>query len=296
MKSKIYKIKSNSNNIATLFNYNLFNFSLYIPKKRLEPINHPKYGLVIPIYLSNKNHSIYNYSIDNFYNKKIRKNYLYGLIIFSYCVIGYQTGFSYIVQKYLYTLLSNTLSANIFPQSELLFFLPCVLLWNIVKNYEINFNEKKNKVLSIYLDINGKDLIIEKIDEILLLDYRDIYFSSITSKWIDKNKKEKLNDSNINSLNIKLMYGRNQTLVINGPTTYLDYEIIQYCTNRYSIDTSQVTYNRETMKKVKSKNHNNNFDKSIINYVKNNYFFESINKTKSTNIYQFNKINNNKVL
>lgn len=205
------------------------NFCLHVPKKKLNFIEHNEHGKVYPFYIADGEFKKQS-------NTKFFSGCALGLTSINFCVLITALG-ALSPANALYSFLSTHEFAMI-----------CSVLMNMhfVRKAFKSYEDTQSRVKAFFLKPNGKNIVIEKFNgEIINIESLDIYSSNIFCKYDQKVRREGIRDTNNNSLRVVMNYGRNKEVVIDGKRKFLDFEILQYVTNRFFIDTTQVGYNNE---------------------------------------------------
>jgi hypothetical protein len=231
-------------------------FALYFPKKELVYVKHPSFGEVYPIYMASK-------SKDNI--KKITLYSISALIIISLnsYFLFLNLGLFSISQSKLLLISSNS--------TTLLSF---IVLGYWIKTYLKYISDLSFKVKNMYLLPSGKKIIIEKFNgETDVVLNSDIYSSNIFNSMSQEVRKEKFYDSNSNSFYATVLYGRNKEVIFEGNILFLDYEIFNYVTSRFNIDTSQTGFNRDKQEAAIPLQFIKNSNKNLTEKIKKNIRF-----------------------
>lgn len=215
-----------SSSISNIVNPSKFNFSLYIPQKKLVFHNHEKYGLVYPVYMADTSHNKKN-------NPKKIKPLLY---FFSfYNLFFLMTGFQILPITYLYELL--------FINDTTLFFTSLTNIFLVQKYLKFVF-QYESRVKNMYLLPDGTKIIIEafngKKNEILI---QDIFERRVYLRYEGKDK-DSIFTNNENSFRANIGWGFNKENFFEGKRKILDYEIFYQIINRVNIDTTQVKFSK----------------------------------------------------
>lgn len=234
------------------------NFSLYIPKKKIEFDLHPYYGKVYTVYLADKD----QYNDKN--TKRISKSLIFLTVMNSYFLLT-NVG----LLPVLYNINLLTKSAYVIMTS---------LLANIylIREYIRIISDSINNIRSMYLLPSGKKIIIERFNgEIELLDNLDIYENNIFCKYDQKVRKPKIWDNNHNSFKAIMYYGRNKQFIISGKKVIFDYDTFFYIVNRHNIDTNSIAYRSEIDDVPINKEFKDKY-KDVVEYVKKRTLIKTI--------------------
>lgn len=234
------------------------NFTLYIPKKKLDFDLHPYYGRVYTVYLADKEQ----------YNDK-RTKWIGRSLIFlsSMNLYFFLTNVGLIPVIYNINVLTNSAYLIMFSLMSNMYF---------IREYLRIMSDSINNIKSMYLLPSGKKIIIERFNgEIELLDNLDIFDNNIFCKYDQKVRKLKFWDNNHNSFKAVMHYGRNKQFIISGKKVIFDYDIFFYIVNKHNIDTDSIAYRSEIDDIQFNKEFKDKY-KHTVDYVKKRTIIKSI--------------------
>lgn len=207
-------------------------FVLYIPKKKLNFIKHPKYGKVYPVYIGDEN-----------YNKKNNPKKLMPPIIFATAMNLYVflTSWGLFPVSSLYSL---------FHSNELIFLTSVFLNVYLLRKYFKYLSDYSNRVRCMYLLPTGNKIVLECFDgSVSRLENLDIYNFNIKNDFNFEEKEisswKSVFNNNNNNFKANIEWGRNRQNIFEGKRKIFDYEIFSQIVGRNNIDTNIQKFKKE---------------------------------------------------
>lgn len=201
-------------------------FSLYIPKKELQFINHPKYGRVYPVYIA-----------DEDYNKKENPKKIMPLMLLL-------TGFNlYMILTGMQILPMSDMYYTIYTNAnEIIFLTSAFINYYLLRKYFKFLSNYSSRVKAFYLLPSGDKVILETFDgSVKRFENIDIFESNVRNKFEDIRmgtiKWNPLLVTNDNNFMCQIKWGRYTENFFEGKRKFIDFEIFSEIISRNNIDT-----------------------------------------------------------